>query len=617
MFLLQAHTHFSFLKSPTRPKKLAQTLKKLGYNGACIADTDVLSGCPEFVDAMQEEELKPLLGQEFNVISDDESYRLLAIAQNPDGWRGLMRASEESWRPQNYKGRPQISLASFRKHSRDLFVISGMLGSEVADLFKHPRAYFQSYEEARELVREDWRERVNQLLHKYQEMFGANFFAAIQMDCPASVIVSKILRQVCKQRSIPTVACLESFYCDYEEATDQRVLLSIGCKKPLPLARSSAGERDPLEARFWQSNHYIIPDLEWVDENFILEEIENTNRIADACDPIEITRPPLLPKFPCPNGKDSLTYLKDLCKTGWNKKVSAPPKSETWYEYGNRVKMELGVLEEANLSDYFLITWDEVRYAREELGCTVGRGRGSAAGCLVSYLLDITQIDPIRFNLSFSRFYNSGRNTSTRIALPDIDVDFPTNKRDEIISYLKEKYGHDKVCHMATFGKLKGRSALTDVANAFGKFSFLEVKEVTKYIPDEAAIADVLADIRKETGSASILQWSLDNVPELSKWCEYEDGEFDGPMAAEFRQAIRLEGVARQPGRHASGIIVCSEPLADVCPMFYDQKTGDLLTAYDMHGSEAAGLVKLDVLGTTVLDKLDWVKYAVREGIQD
>jgi DNA polymerase-3 subunit alpha len=278
-------------------------------------------------------------------------------------------------------------------------------------------------------------------------------------------------------------------------------------------------------------------------------------------------------------------------------------------EYLDRIKYELDVLQGAGLSSYFLIVQDIVNYVRKN-NWLPGPGRGSAAGCLVSYLIGITSIDPICYNLMFDRFYNAGRNSADHISMPDIDVDVPINKREVIIEYIKNRYGHDKVSQMITFNTIKGRGALKDVLRVYGNISFDEMNRITKNIPDEAKIADELQEMKEETGEASIIRWALENNPDkLKEWCFIdENNELQGPLAKRFEQAIRLEGTKSNQSRHAAGIAISSTPLNETCPMVYDSKNKQLIAGMEMQDLEAIGIIKFDILGVAMLDKIMTIK---------
>ena len=224
----------------------------------------------------------------------------------------------------------------------------------------------------------------------------------------------------------------------------------------------------------------------------------------------------------------------------------------------------------------------------------------------MSYLIGITSIDPIKYNLLFERFYNAGRNTKDRISMPDIDVDVPITQRDNIIQYIKNKYGVDKVSQMITFNTLKGRGALKEVLRVYGATSFEEMNNITKHIPDEAKIADELQDLKDEDGFASIIRWALENNSEkLKEWCFIDDNkQLSGPLAKRFEQAIRIEGTKYNQSKHAAGIAIAAKTLQNICPMIYDNKTDQNIAGLEMNDLDAIGVIKFDILGIALLDKL-------------
>lgn len=240
----------------------------------------------------------------------------------------------------------------------------------------------------------------------------------------------------------------------------------------------------------------------------------------------------------------------------------------------------------------------------------------SAAGCIVSYLIGITQIDPIKYNLLFERFYNEGRNTADHISMPDIDVDVPINKREKIIEYIKNKYGSNKVSQMITFNTMKGRGALKEVLRVYDNISFEEMNRITKSIPDEAKIADELQEMKEDTGEASIIRWALENnVDKLKEWCYInDDGSLSGPLSKRFEQAIRLEGTKSNQSKHAAGVVISSQNLSDVCPMIYDSKNKQAIAGMEMQDLDALGLIKFDILGIAYLDKMMCVSDLLKNG---
>ena len=234
----------------------------------------------------------------------------------------------------------------------------------------------------------------------------------------------------------------------------------------------------------------------------------------------------------------------------------------------------------------------------------------------MSYLIGITNIDPIKYNLMFDRFYNSGRNTKDRISMPDIDVDVPINKRENIIQYIKNKYGEDKVSQMITFNTIKGRGALKDVLRVYGNISFDEMNKITKNIPDEAKIADELQEMKEETGEASIIRWALENNADgLKDYCYIDSNNtLNGPLAKRFEQAIRLEGTKSNQSKHAAGIAISASPLKDICPMIYDSKNEQMIAGMEMQDLESLGIIKFDILGVAMLDKIMTIQDLLKEG---
>jgi DNA polymerase-3 subunit alpha len=373
-------------------------------------------------------------------------------------------------------------------------------------------------------------------------------------------------------------------------------------------------DKIPMEC-FFKSDNYHIPNMEEMQSIHTEEELENTFYIDSLCEDYSILQKPLLPKFNCPNNIDDDEYLRALCRKGWLEKIANNIPKEDHEKYTDRIKYELKILQKAGLSSYFLIVQDIVSYVRSN-EWLAGPGRGSAAGCLVSYLIGITEIDPIKYKLLFERFYNEGRNTADHISMPDIDVDVPINKRENIIEYIKQKYGTDKVAQMITFNTMKGRGALKEVLRVYGNITFEEMNKITKFIPDEAKIADELQEMKEDTGEASIIRWALENnIDKLKEWCYISnDGTLMGPLAKRFEQAIRLEGTKSNQSKHAAGVVISSEKLDQVCPMIYDSKNQQSIAGMEMQDLESLGLIKFDILGVAMLDKIMTVSNILAKG---
>tara|TARA_R110002020_G_scaffold103752_23_gene243251 strand:- start:29016 stop:30608 length:1593 start_codon:yes stop_codon:yes gene_type:complete len=401
------------------------------------------------------------------------------------------------------------------------------------------------------------------------------------------------------------------YYSEREDAGLHRILLCSSLKTTLPkiITKFRSGEASEVK-KFFDRSDYHMPDKLEISQKITTEhaDVSKVKLLVDMCEDYEILSRPSLPKFPCePSEEES---LKQLCRKGWKEllvnagKVSTPEDESIYLE---RFKKEFGVINEASLFGYFLIVRDIIRFVNSK-GWLSGPGRGSAAGCLVSYLVGITKIDPIEFDLLFERFYNSGRNTETHISLPDIDIDVPGNKRDEIIVYLKDKYGHDNVSQMITFGRLQGRSALKEVLRINGACSFGEMNEITKSIPNEADISDQLEQMDEE--ERSIIKWALINNPEeLRDFCFINSrGDLDGDYAEYFEQAIRIEGTFKNQGKHAAGIVISANVLRDVCPMVNQKSSEEKIAGLEMADLEALGHVKFDILGINLLDKIMKIK---------
>lgn len=394
-----------------------------------------------------------------------------------------------------------------------------------------------------------------------------------------------------------------SYYTKREHADLHRILLCSEVKTTLPKIQKQIrkGELDSVMLDYFTNdNKYVVKGK----DSKVLQEV------YEQCEEYNILNKPMLPKFECPNGLSEEEYLKVLARNGWRKllietgKVKDPVKKQ---QYADRFNTELQVIKDANLFGYFLIVQDIIRFVQDS-GWMSGPGRGSAAGCLISYLIGITQIDPVEYDLLFERFYNAGRNSDDHISLPDIDMDVPGKKRDDVINYLKDKYGHDHVSQMITFGRLQGRSAIKEVLRVHEACSFGEMNAITKSVPNEAEISDQLAEMDEE--DRSIIRWALINRPdELRDFCHVlENGKLEGDYAEYFQQAIDIEGTFKTQGKHAAGVVISKEPLHKVCPMVKQRGSTEKIAGLEMADLEALGHVKFDVLGINLLDKLMKIK---------
>lgn len=637
-FPLHCHSQDSLLDGLSKPEQIVARLKECGHTGSALTDHGTLSGIPAFLDEMKKAKLKGIAGCEMYLSAQDSALRtpenarhshLVVLAKNQRGWKNLIKASSAANRPENFYRRPRLDLnrlSSFAKG--EWIVFSGHIGSDLADVcFEVPKLAYgaRSYDDARSLVRKDWRDKVGEAIRRYQSLFGKeNFYLEIQLidsvNLPAARVVANILRDFGKRWGVPCVATADSHYPSREDARDHRVLLCSAFNTTMDeVRRKIDNEEDVTLAGFFKSNCYHIPTFEEMRELHEPAELAASLEIAARCESPTVTSGrPMLPVYPLLNGLTADEEMRAWCQKGWERKVTKRRHKALHADqvYHDRLQEEDGVLTTAGFSPYFLIIADVARYAREKLGCLVGEGRGSAAGCLMSYLMDITNVDPIRFDLLFSRFFNAGRLAEGHFSLPDIDMDFPIEKREAIIDYIRNKYGHDRVCQMATFTRMQGKTAVKDVLRAHNRVGFDEMNRITEHIPDEAAIADDLQAMLEEGEEPSIIRWALENCPDqLREWCHLnEDGSLGGDLSLDFEQAIRLEGTKRSQGKHASGVIISAEPLEEIAPMVWDKNSKQQIVGYDMKAAEKCGLVKFDILGTTVLDKLMDFQSLVRTG---
>jgi len=617
---LHVHSHFSLLDGLSKPEQIADRCKEIGANCCALTDHGNIAGAVKFYSAMKKANIKPILGCELYICEQDPSIKekenkelshLVVLCKNLDGWNDLIKIVSTSNQPENYYHKPRLDLQSIKKlNSGNIICITGHLGSTLADAIVDKTQ-----------LRTNWLELGIEHVKKLKDIFNNYVFLEAQLIDKANLAIQEVLtnaiREIGKQTDTKVICTPDAHYCRKEDAADQRVLLCNNLKITFPdISRKISNDEDIPLACFFLSDNYHIPSQEEMAEIHTTTEIENTIYVANLVEDYDILSKPKLPPFACPQNLSEAEYLRELCRQGWKKKIANTIPENEHHIYVDRIKYELDVLQGAGLSSYFLIVQDIVEYVRKN-GWLPGPGRGSAAGCLVSYLIGITNIDPIKYNLLFDRFYNAGRNTDDRISMPDIDVDVPINKREEIIQYIKDRYGEQKVSQMITFNTIKGRGALKDVLRVYGNISFEEMNNITKHIPDEAKIADELQEMKEETGEASIIRWALENnTDKLKEWCYIDDnGNLQGPLAKRFEQAIRLEGTKSNQSKHAAGIAISSEPLNLICPMVYDSKNEQKIAGMEMQDLENIGIIKFDILGVAMLDKIMTISELLKQGV--
>lgn len=615
---LHVHSHYSLQLGLSKPKDIIDRCKKLNISKCALTDSGTIAGSIAFYKEATSNSIEPILGAEIFICNEDASIKnehnqklskITLLCKNLDGWSDLIKIISQSNHPDFFDKKPRIDLKNLKSivNGNNLICITGYYGSSL----------WNSIVSDNELVFE-WETNATNHINSLKEIFGEDIFVEIQLfdNYYNQKDISLQLREFCKKHSVARIAGVESYYSEPEDSVDQRILLCSGLKTTLPeISKKIVSNIDTGVNHFFNSDQYHILDNETIESLYDATEISNTIRIGEMCTGFSPLSKPILPRFDFPKEfKNESEYLRQLCRNGWRTKIEPNVPKENQQVYVDRIKYELEVLEGAGLSSYFLIVRDILQFVRDN-GWLPGPGRGSAAGCLVSYLIGITNIDPIKYDLLFERFYNAGRNTKDRISMPDIDVDVPITQRDTIIQYIKDKYGSDRVSQMITFNTLKGRGALKEVLRVYDNISFEEMNSITKNIPDEAKIADELQEIREEEGEASIIRWALENNPDKFKdWCSIdENGELIGPLAKRFEQAIRMEGTKYNQSKHAAGIAIAAKPLDTICPMIFDTKTDQKIAGLEMNDLDALGVIKFDILGIALLDKIMFVNSLLRK----
>lgn len=615
---LHVHSHYSLLDGLSKPKQIAERCVRTGIKTCAITDHGSISGAVQFFQAMKSHNIKPILGCELYICDQSATIKtkenaglshFLVLAKNLQGWKTLINIVSETNSEHNFYHKPRLDFDSLAKLlDGNIVGYCGHLGSVLADKISQNTG-------------DDVGSIGIEFVAKMRDIFGNdNFFLESQlMDqefTPEQKEMTEHIRRIGELTKTKVICTPDAHYCEKSDSVDQRILLCNNLKTTLiDINNKLLHDEDVPMSCFFKSDNFHILSPEEMFAIHTEQEIENTQYVDSLCEEYNILTKPILPEFKCPKNFTPEEYLRQLCRDGWRNKIENTVEKSKQDTYVNRIKYELDILQGAGLSSYFLIVQDIMRYVKNN-GWLPGPGRGSAAGCLVSYLIDITSIDPIKYDLIFERFYNAGRNTDGHVSMPDIDVDVPINKREQIIEYIKQTYGSDKVSQMITFNTMKGRGALKEVLRVYGNITFEEMNRITKYIPDEAKIADELQEMKEDTGEASIIRWALENnVDKLREWCYISDDDsLAGPLAKRFEQAIRLEGTKSNQSKHAAGIVISQDPLKTVCPMIYDAKNKQTIAGMEMQDLESLGVIKFDVLGIAMLDKIMTISDILRNG---
>lgn len=610
---LNLHTHYSLLRGFSKPSEVAKTLADQNISSAALTDFDTLSGTVNFFKAMNDVGIKPIIGTKV-MIKDIHSGYITLMARNLAGWGELVKLSSLSYTMGDVPYVKLDDLASLDNviaicGEPDSWFANIIVSKKIAYINQNPSAY-ESY-----FTNLDYKKSVDAAVERLKGIFGDRFFIAInrvnQKACPMDKIIADVLTESAVKYKIKRVGVPSVFYNKKEEVNLHRLLLCSHSGMGWNAMQFAVQTEEFAEhARFMNDNRSYTLSYEQMKEIYTDEEIQNTLYLANMCEKYNILANPTLPKFKCPNNLSEKDYLLQLCREGWIRlkhKLDTSKQSE----YISRVNNELGVFNEVGLEGYFLIVQDIVNWAKSQ-GMLVGCSRGSAGGCLISYLIGITSIDPVIYDLYFERFYNKGRNSPGKISFPDIDVDFPMAGREKVIQYMRDTYGDENVSQVATYSRLQGRGAIREVLRVHGAVDKDIIDLISKFIPQEAEIADKL----EEAKESSIIRWTLLNEPEdLQNWVQMDDdGNISGELSQYFEEAIKIEGTFKSYGKHASAVVISTRPIAEICPMIRDKKTGAPITSIEYEELEGLGVPKFDILATTILDKLMGVNQILKTG---
>ena len=553
---LHVHTEYSLLDGSSKISELLPRAKELGMDSLAITDHGVMYGVIDFYKKAKEVGVKPILGCEIYVApgsrfdreqsrGDDRYYHLVLLAENNQGYKNLMKIVTRGF-TEGYYYKPRVDYEILERYHEGIIALSACLAGEIPN-----KILKEDYEGARAAAR------------RMNELFGqGNFFLELQdHGLRQQTQVNSVIMRMSKELDIPLVVTNDVHYIKEEDAVPHDILLCIQTGKLVT-------DQDRMR---YEGGQFFLKSEEEMQKVFpyAKEALENTHKIAERCNVEIVFGEQKVPKFDVPEGYDAFSYLKELCEKGLVKRYGDPPPEDL----KERLAYELDTIKNMGYVDYFLIVWDFIRFAKSQ-DIAVGPGRGSAAGSIVAYCLEITNIDPIRYQLIFERFLNP-----ERVSMPDIDIDFCYERRQEVIDYVYEKYGKDKVVQIITFGTMAARMAVRDVGRVMN-IPYAQVDKVAKMIPMELGIT---------------IEKALKHNPELRQ--AYEADEVTKNL---IDMSMRLEGLPRHTSIHAAGVVIGSEPLDEFVPL---SRGADnvITTQFTMTTIEELGLLKMDFLGLRTL----------------
>jgi DNA polymerase-3 subunit alpha len=567
---LHLHTDYSLLDGACDVDKMLEHVKSIGQDSVAMTDHGNIFGAVHFFDSAKKKGVKPILGCELYICQaedhrakgDGDKYNhLLVLAESEEGYRNLVRLTSEAALHGFYR-KPRVSKNFLAKHTAGLIGFSGCLAGEVSQ----------------HLMAGDY-ERAKTTAGGFEEIFGrGNFFLEVQDHrlAPDRDVIDAMFRME-RDLDIPLIATNDSHYISSDDSRAHEVLLCV---------QTAGSMNDPKRFKFDTEEFYI----KTADEMARMfpdhpEVLSRTMQFPERCNvPLSKVSNPF-PEFPVPVGMDLDSYFEQVCREGLKKRLetnvahlaSRGLQRKSIDEYQARLNREIDCIKSMKFPGYFMIVWDFIRYAREQ-NIPVGPGRGSAAGSLVAYCMEITDVDPLQNELLFERFLNPDR-----ISMPDIDIDFCMNRRGEVIEYVRRKYGNDQVAQIITFNTMAAKAAIKDVGRALD-MPYGEVDRIAKMIVGKIGVT--IAEVLKDNGPLAQAYQGEPKIREL------------------IDTALRLEGLVRGAGVHAAGVVIAPQPLTELVPV---TRTKDeaIVTSYDMGAIEKMGLLKMDFLGLTTLTVID------------
>ena len=562
---LHVHTEYSLLDGFSRVKTLVKRAKEKGMTAVAITDHGCMFGAIDFYKAAKAEGIKPIIGCEVytaprKLTDKDPNYdkhqgHLVLLAKDMTGYKNLVKIVSKSY-VDGFYYKPRTDMDELKKHSQGLIALSACLAGDV------PRAIMNgNYDKARKLAME------------YRDIFGnGNYYLEIQdHGLPEQKQVNTEVVRLSRELNIPLVATNDVHYVDKDDAKIQDILMCLQMQKTIDDENRMKFPSDEFYLKSREEMEQLFPELE--------EALDNTNEIAERCNVEFEFNKYHLPRYDVPEGYTTNGYFRELCQKGLVERYG----EDCPEEYKERLEYELNTIENMGYVEYFLIVWDFINFAKQN-NIMVGPGRGSAAGSIVAYTLKITDIDPMKYSLLFERFLNP-----ERVSMPDIDIDFCYERREEVIDYVKRKYGEDHVAQIITFGTMGAKIAIRDVARVLN-VSYNKADQIAKEIPFELGMT---------------IDKAMDSNPTLVELYESD---------AEAREVIdiskRLEGTLRHASTHAAGVVIARNPVDEYVPLYKHQDS--ITTQFTMTTLEELGLLKMDFLGlrtlTVIRDALDLIE---------